>query len=95
MSYPLQILASAEIEISEAFNFYEGKVIGLGRRFLDSVDRSFSIISKSPEIYATKNNSFRACPLKNFPFLIFYAIEKECIVIYSIFNTSQDPVNWP
>jgi hypothetical protein len=54
MSYPLQILASAEIEISETFNFYEGKVIGLGRRFLDFVDRSFSIISKSQKYMLQK-----------------------------------------
>ncbi|WP_339703772.1 type II toxin-antitoxin system RelE/ParE family toxin [Algoriphagus aquimarinus] len=95
MKYSLQILNSAEIEISDAINYYERKLIGLGQRFLESVERSLSLIAKTPELYAIKKMPFRSCPLKGFPYLIFYAIEGEVIVVYSIFNTAQDPAKWP
>jgi hypothetical protein len=95
MNYSLQILNSAEIEILDAINYYEGKVIGLGQRFLESVERSLSLIVKTPTLYSIKKIPFRSCPLKGFPYLIFYAIESEVILVYSIFNTAQDPANWP
>lgn len=95
MKYSLQIINSAEIEISETFNYYEEKVIGLGQRFLESVEKSLTIILKMPEMYAIKETPFRSCPIKGFPFLIFYSIEVEIIVVYSIFNTAQNPAKWP
>ncbi|WP_368670766.1 type II toxin-antitoxin system RelE/ParE family toxin [Algoriphagus sp. AGSA1] len=95
MTYNLHILNSAELEISEAFTYYEGKASGLGLRFLEAVRRSLSLIEKAPEIYPYKKMPFRSCPLKGFPYLIFYAIEGNVIVVYSIFNTSLDPAKWP
>lgn len=95
MIFTLQILNSAEIEILDAINYYEGKELGLGQRFLESVERSLSIIAKTPTLYAIKKIPFRSCPLKGFPYIIFYAIEEEVILGYSIFNTAQDPAKWP
>jgi len=91
MTYSLHFINSAEIELMDAYNYYEGKVEGLGVRFLKSAEKSLILILNSPEVYAVKKAPFRSCPIKDFPYLIFYAI----IVVYSIFNTAQDTAKWP
>ncbi len=94
MTFPVEILKLAELEISEAFIFYEEEAENLGDKFLKSLERSIEIIGSNPKLYPKRRKPYRACPMKDFPFLIFYSIEKEKILIHSIFNTSRDPKNW-
>ncbi|WP_394333449.1 type II toxin-antitoxin system RelE/ParE family toxin [Algoriphagus aquimarinus] len=64
-------------------------------KVLGAVESALNLIVKAPELYQFREMPFRSCPLKGFPYLIFYAIEDEVIVVYSIFNTAQDPAKWP
>ena len=42
------VSSQAEADLVEAFDFYEGKVPGLGSEFVRSVDAEFARIRRSP-----------------------------------------------
>ena len=48
MKYNVLILSEAELDIDDAFVWYELHQIGLGKRFYESVDKSVRFISESP-----------------------------------------------
>jgi putative addiction module component (TIGR02574 family) len=40
-------------------------------------------------------SDFRGCPIRHFPFSIFYTIENFEIIIHSVFDNRQDPDKRP
>jgi len=77
MRYIVLILSEAELDIDEAFVWYELNQIGLGKRFYESVDKSIRFISESPlgcsEIY----KGLRRFVIKKFPYGIYYKVNLE------------------
>ena len=48
-----------------------------------------------PEMYKIRYSNFRGCPIRRFPFSIFYTIEDNEIVVHSVFDNRQDPRKRP
>ena len=91
MNYKLEIKREANIEAIEAYVYYEEKRIGLGEEFLEHLDIYFNRIIANPEHFPQKRKPYREAYVKRFPFLIIYGIEKDKVIVYSIFNTWQNP----
>lgn len=85
----------AKVDIEVAFDWYEKQRKGLGFEFLDCVELAIKNIASFPEMYEIRYANFRGCVTRRFPFSIFYTIEKDEIVIHSVFNNRQDPQKWP
>ncbi len=82
-------------DIELAFAWYERQRRGLGFEFLDCVESSLQNITKNPEMYQIRYSCFRGCPIRRFPFSIFYSIEVNEIVVHSVFDNRQDPKKRP
>lgn len=91
MNYTLEIKREANIEAIEAYLYYEQKRFGLGEEFLEHLDIYFNRIVTNPEHFPQKRKPYREAFIKRFPFLIIYEIEKDKVIVYSIFNTWQNP----
>ena len=91
MEYILEIIDEAHLEIIEAYIYYEDKQLGLGEQFLEQLNSYFTRIVDHPKHFPQKRIPYREAFLKRFPYLIIYEISGEKIIIYSIFNTWQDP----
>jgi len=91
MTYILELKEYAKIEIIEAYFYYEEKRTGLGEEFLEHLDTYFERIVANPKHFPQKRKPYREAFIKRFPFLIIYEIEKNKIIIYSVFNTWQNP----
>lgn len=87
MSYSLEIKDEANLEILEAYRYYEEKRHGLGEEFLDHLDKYFEIIAINPQLFPQKRKLYREAYLKRLPFLIIYEIAENKIIVYSLFNT--------
>ena len=92
MAYRLVILPIAQQEIDKALSWYESRRKGLGIEFLTYLESYFLIIKDGYSVFQIKKDpSFRELPLKRFPFVIVYEILDKEIIIYSVFNTHQNP----
>lgn len=85
MKYKLLVKAEAVRDMTEAFDWYENKRIGLGTEFLDEVgecyDRIKLSISPKPSIAV----------LHRFPYKIVYEIERETIAVYAVYHDKRNP----
>lgn len=77
------------------FAWYERQRKGLDFEFLDCIEASLQNIMSNPEMYQIGYSSFRGCPIRRFPFSIFYSIEDNVIIVHSVFDNRQDPKKRP
>jgi toxin ParE1/3/4 len=82
-------------DLDIAIAWYEKQRKGLGFDFLDCVEVAIKSITQSPEIYRIYYSKFRGCIVRRFPFIIFYTIEEDEIIVHSVFDTRQDPQKRP
>jgi toxin ParE1/3/4 len=67
MSAELLIAPEAELDIAEAYVWYEGRRAGLGEEFLSSVDACFERIRRRPEMYPVVHENYRRSLTRRFP----------------------------
>ena len=91
MAYILEVKDAANIEITEAYLYYEEKRTGLGEEFLEHLDAYCDRITTNPNHLSKKREPYREAFIKRFPFLIIYEVTKKKIIVYSVFNTWKNP----
>lgn len=80
----------ADIEILEAFNYYEEELEGLGERFLNELDKVILSINLAPNGF--KNfHIYRQIPFDVFPYILLYEVIEKTLIVYAVFKTPQDP----
>lgn len=84
----------ADMDVSQAYEWYESREPGLGEEFLRSVESTLLTIQRHPKIFPIAVDEFRHTPIRRFPFQIFYELTDRGIVVYSVFHCSQDPSKW-
>jgi len=95
LKYELIIRKEAEIEIIEAVLYYENQQKGLGKRFLLQLQTYLDRIQTYPKHFYIKRNPYREAFIKKFPYLIIYELLENKVIVYSIFNTYQNPIKKP
>lgn len=92
MGSKLIIEPEAITEIEEAIDWYESKKIGLGKVFFNYLNGYFQMLNNNNALFEIKRKPvFRELPLKRFPFVIIYEVYQNKVIVYSVFNTNQDP----
>lgn len=93
MGSKLIIEPEAQEEIDTAIAWYESKQVGLGEVFFNYLDGYFQTLKNEKALFEIKRKPvFREVPLKRFPYIIIYEEYQNQVVVYSVFNTHQDPV---
>lgn len=93
MGFRLRLEPRAQEEIDQAVDWYESQKSGLGNQFLDYLEGYFKIVKTGNVLFQIKKPpAFRELPLKKFLFVIIYEIDRDTIVVYSLFNTHQNRV---
>ena len=95
MKHELIIRDEAELDIIEAVKYYESQQIGLGKRFLSHLKTHLKRIQTYPEHFHIKRNPYREAVLKKFPYLIIYELSENKVIVFSVFNTYQNPIKKP
>jgi len=92
--FEVELLLEAELEFSEAYDWYEEQQSGLGNRFFKEVNHYLQLIENNPFHFQVRYpEDLRAASLKIFPYLIIYWIDQknEMAFVTSIFHTSRAP----
>lgn len=88
------LLPAARQDIADALAWYEQQTLGLGLEFLRCVEATIVSIQRHPLMYPAVLGEYRRAVVRRFPYVVFYAVEPERIVVYAVFHCSQDPGKW-
>lgn len=85
---------TARHELRAAVRYYEGQLPGLGAELLDELERALDFMRRYPDGSPTKYKRIRQRPLRRFPFVLFYTIRNNDVVVLSVANTHRKPRRW-
>jgi plasmid stabilization system protein ParE len=88
------IRPEAEADLDDAALWYQTQAAGLGYEFLDEIKKTLQIMADNPEIFQEIYKNVRRAIVQRFPFVIYYQIEEETIVVLGIIHASRNPHNW-
>jgi plasmid stabilization system protein ParE len=94
VTYRIVFRPQAEIEITEAADWYEAQRRGLGQDFLRLVDQTISRIGETPLQFRRIHKETRRAPLQRFPYGILYRVRAEEIVVVACMHARRDPKRW-
>ena len=95
MIYEVIFFPRAEVEIEDAFYWYESKYPGLGNRFLENFEQEVERITSNPYLFRSSKNDLREAIIQSFPYVIIYSVLDQKILIQAVFNTSRNPTKKP
>ena len=66
---------------------------GLGERFLTELQSRYSEICEHPQFYGfiDAGKTIRDLKVKHFPYQVVYEIIENAIIVFSVFNSYQEP----
>lgn len=94
MSYRLIIRKKPELQLAEAFEWYEKQRASLGLEFLQSVETTLTFIENNPLLFQIRYKNIRSALTPHFPYGIFYFVEENTIVVVAVFHLSRNPKRW-
>lgn len=84
----------ADLDVEAAFEWYENERSGLGLEFLDELRATYNRILDSPFKYQELRGNIRRALLRRFPYVVYFAIEGDLIVVVAVLHVSRDPAEW-
>ena len=87
----LSLRLRAELDIDEAYAWYESRRNGLGEVFLRSVDACFDRLRREPEIYAVAHERVRRARVHRFPYHVYYLIRPEHVDVLAVYHDRRRP----
>ena len=91
MKYRVIIRPEAEIDLKEAFFWYEDKRQGLGHDFLLQVDAGLGFLERNPNACPLEYNEARKYFIKRFPYKIIYVFDEDRIVVLAVIHSKRNP----
>lgn len=95
MSSPVRFKPSADRDVESAFVWYEERRPGLGDEFLEEVGAAVVRIAENSRAHQVVRGRIRRAVVHRFPYLIFYVIDPQEIVVLACMHASRDPESWP
>ena len=94
MSYQLKIRDAAEVDLRDAYEYYEECRQGLGQDFVLCVEDSFNKILRNPQHYPVLHKNIHRTLVKRFPFGIFYVVKENTIIVLAVMHGNRNPKKW-
>jgi plasmid stabilization system protein ParE len=93
MAAELVFAPEAELDIAEAYAWYEARRVGLGEDFLSSVDACMESIRRQPDMFSLIHEGYRRGVIRRFPYAVFYEHAETAVTVYSVFHTPATRTN--
>jgi hypothetical protein len=84
----------AVAEYAEAVGFYEEQAPGLGREFLEEVERVLGLVGESPGVGSPMDGPFRRAYCRRFPFAVVYREDGGVIWVHAVMHLRRRPGYW-
>ena len=90
----INFLEIVQIELDDAFDYYNYELPGLGNAFLSEVLNALDRIGEFPEAWHSCSKRTRRCQTRRFPYGIIYQIREQEILVVAIANLHRKPDYW-
>lgn len=90
----LRLTPEAELDLDEAYGWYQVQAPGLEGEFLGAVNTCITSIRRHPQAYQLVDPTMRRALLRRFPYAVFYEVGPVEIVVYAIFHGARNPTAW-
>lgn len=92
MTFLVIIENRAASELQDAIDYYDEQQAGLGRKFVDDVNKSIAAIARNP-FYQIRYSTIRCLPLKKFPFMIHFHVDEpsKIVKVFAIIHDARNP----
>lgn len=91
---PVELHPTAGQEAEEAADHYDRQQQGLGQRFRLDFEQALETIGQHPLLYGVEMGEFRACPLKRFPYTLFYLDLEDWVWVAAVAHQKRRPGYW-
>ena len=92
--YRLVAEPQADLDVAAAYQWYQNERAGLGVEFLDQLGTAYDRIADDPFQYQDLESGIRRALLRRFPYAVYFAVERNAVVILAVLHVSRDPAEW-
>jgi toxin ParE1/3/4 len=90
----VRIRPEAELDLQEAYSYFEQCRVGLGADFMECVQNALAKVSLNYEHYPIVHKSIRRILVRRFPFAVFYREVDDIIVVFTALHCAREPRTW-
>lgn len=87
----LIIRKDAEVDIAEAYSWYEGKREGLGSEFIEEISRTINAAFSEPLRFPLLFRQLRRARVRRFPYGVFFTTRHDAVVIVAVMHFGRNP----
>ena len=91
---PVSFHPLAERELNDAARYYDLESAGLGRAFLDAVQKTCGSISDHPQSGTLIVGAIRRRLVRRFPYALLYSVRSGGIRILAVMSLKRRPMYW-
>lgn len=95
MVFTLVIDTRAIRDIQEAIDYYDGRQVGLGKRFEVALNKYLITLEKNP-FFRIRYDNVHCLPMKKFPYMVHFTVDEnqQLVTVRAVFHTAQSPKKW-
>jgi plasmid stabilization system protein ParE len=90
----IRFTPEADVELSEARQWYAHQRADLDIEFMEGIDGALSRIVNNPHLYPVVYRTLRRAVVRRFPFAVFYEVTADEIYVIAVFHSRRDPGIW-
>ncbi len=92
---PVRFHPEAEAELTAAVAYYEGQRMRLGVDLRQEVEAAVGLIRQNPQLFPARGaDALRKCPVRRFPYAVYYLELDAEIWIGAVAHRSRRPGYW-
>jgi len=91
VTLPVRVRHRAELDIDEAYAWYESRAEDLGEAFLRALEACFAQIERLPEAHVVAHGRVRRARLRRFPYGVYYTIREDFIDVLAVYHGRRRP----
>ena len=91
MTYTLRFLPEVEDDAVAAYEWYEGKLAGLGKDFLQVLYSGAEETTLNSLLYQLVHGEIRRRLLRRFPYAVYFTLDGNELVVLGVFHCARDP----
>ncbi|MGD9644806.1 MAG: type II toxin-antitoxin system RelE/ParE family toxin [Pirellulales bacterium] len=91
---PLEIIADAERDIDETFEWYLARSSDAAANFILALNDAMQRISAQPELWPAYDENTRSCPLRKYPFRVVFMNLPDRVRVIAVAHLRRSPGYW-